>query len=351
LALNWKLCKKGIYRALVPDTTIVFDQLFVDNRPMIMARYPNYTEGKLPYGGTAADAISDSKAAGWKNPAGAFVHAMHGSLWGDVSYLATGKNSQGKLDLEGGWQNNRPAPMHAKYRFIENVFEELDSLNEWYFNKQTHELYIKLAENAKLTNSSIQTPQLNNLITFRGAKANPVQNISIENINFAHTKRTFMLTREPLLRSDWCIYRGAALFLSNTRKISIRNCNLQNLGGNAVMFSGYNQRSSVSGCLIANIGASGVTFVGDPSSVRSPSFNYRDFIPQENIDHTPGPKNDDYPSYCCASNNLIYKTGEVEKQTAGVQISMSQNIVVSHNTIYDLPRAGINCDEGTWGGH
>lgn len=30
---------------------------------------------------------------------------------------------------------------------------------------------------------------------------------------------------------------------------------------------------------------------------------------------------------------------------------MCQSITVSHNTIYDVPRAGINVNEGTWGGH
>ena len=43
--------------------------------------------------------------------------------------------------------------------------------------------------------------------------------------------------------------------------------------------------------------------------------------------------------------------GLVEKQIAGVQISMAMNITVRHNSIYDLPRAGINVSEGTWGGH
>jgi len=34
-----------------------------------------------------------------------------------------------------------------------------------------------------------------------------------------------------------------------------------------------------------------------------------------------------------------------------VQLSMTMNITVSHNSIYDVPRAGINVSEGTWGGH
>jgi hypothetical protein len=41
----------------------------------------------------------------------------------------------------------------------------------------------------------------------------------------------------------------------------------------------------------------------------------------------------------------------VEKQSTGVELSMCQSITVSHNSIYDVPRAGINVSEGTWGGH
>ena len=44
-------------------------------------------------------------------------------------------------------------------------------------------------------------------------------------------------------------------------------------------------------------------------------------------------------------------TGRDEKQTAPVQISMSHKITVSHCSIFDVPRAGINISEGTFGGH
>ena len=47
----------------------------------------------------------------------------------------------------------------------------------------------------------------------------------------------------------------------------------------------------------------------------------------------------------------MFDLGLVEKQSAGVELSMSQNITVSHNTIYDVPRAGINVCDGTWGGY
>ncbi|MEQ1798768.1 MAG: PDZ domain-containing protein, partial [Lacibacter sp.] len=131
----------------------------------------------------------------------------------------------------------------------------------------------------------------------------------------------------------------------------LKNCTLTNLGGNAIFFNKYNRNCTVSGCLISNIGASAVCFVGDPNAVRSPSFEYHQFVPLAQIDQTPGPKTNNYPAECTLYNNLMFELGYVEKQSAGVQLSMCQSITVSHNTIDDVPRAGINVSEGTWGGH
>jgi len=48
---------------------------------------------------------------------------------------------------------------------------------------------------------------------------------------------------------------------------------------------------------------------------------------------------------------LIYLTGRVEKQTAGVNIDLAQNITVRHCSIYDMPRAGIKHRRRLLGGH
>ena len=54
---------------------------------------------------------------------------------------------------------------------------------------------------------------------------------------------------------------------------------------------------------------------------------------------------------CTVEDCLIRHVGLVEKQAAGVQISMSQGITIRHCSIYDTSRAGINVSEGTFGGH
>jgi len=350
LKLKWKTYKNGIWQAKVTQN-LVFDQLLVNGKLQPMARYPNFNPKAQYYGGAAADAVSKERAARWKSPEGGYVHALHGSLWGDFHYLITGKNDKGEPTLEGGWQNNRRMAMHDKYRFVENVFEELDTINEWFFDKKAKMLYYYPQKGLDVNKAKFETPQIAHLFEFKGSEKNPVKNINIEGLTLTQTLRSFMENKEPLLRSDWTIYRGGAVLYDGAVNCSLKNCSLTNLGGNAVFFNNYNRNCEVSGCLISEIGASAFCFVGDPNAVRSPSFEYWQYVPLAQIDRTPGPKTNNYPADCKVYDNLMFNLGGVEKQSAGVELSMCQNITVSHNTIYDVPRAGVNVSEGTWGGH
>ena len=350
LNLKWETYKNGIWQAKV-EQDLIFDELFVNGQLQRMARYPNYDPKAQYYGGTAADAVSKERTARWKSPEGGYVHALHSSQWGDFHYIITGKNDKGEPALEGGWQNNRRMPMHDKFRFVENVFEELDTVNEWFYDKKAKILYYYPPEGLDIKTAKFETPQIAHLFEFRGSETKPVKNVKIEGLTLTQTLRTFMENKEPLLRSDWTIYRGGAVLYDGAVNCSLKNCTLTNLGGNAVFFNNYNRNCEVSGCLISEIGASAFCFVGDPNAVRSPSFEYWQYIPLAQIDRTPGPKTNNYPGECKVYDNLIFNSGTVEKQSAGVELSMCQSITVSHNTIYDVPRAGINVSEGTWGGH
>jgi len=350
LKLKWEVYKRGIWQAKIKQF-LVFDELFVNGQLQRMARYPNYDSKSQYFGGTAADAISKNQLAHWKSPQGGYVHAMHSSMWGDFHYIITGKNDKGEVVLEGGWQNNRRMPMHNKYRFVENVFEELDTVNEWFYDKKSRILYYYPPNGMDIKTAKFETPQIAHLFEFKGSETKPVKNIRIEGLTLTQTLRTFMQNKEPLLRSDWTIYRGGAVLYEGAVNCLLKNCTLSNLGGNAVFFNNYNRNCVVSGCLISEIGASAICFVGDPKAVRSPSFEYWQFVPLAQIDRTPGPKTNNFPDECKVFDNLMFNLGLVEKQSAGVELSMCQSITVSHNTIYDVPRAGINVSEGTWGGH
>ncbi|HMI04132.1 MAG TPA: PDZ domain-containing protein, partial [Pedobacter sp.] len=202
-----------------------------------------------------------------------------------------------------------------------------------------------------MVNSLVESPQTESLFELRGTVSAPVTNIHLSGFQLTQTLRTFMKNKEPLLRSDWTIYRGGAVTLEGAAGCTIKNCYFNSVGGNAIVFTNYNRNNEVSACRIDRAGSSAVIFAGDPGAVRSPLFRYEEFNDLAAIDKTPGPKTDNYPSDCLVYNNLIEYIGQTEKQVAGVEISMAMNIVVRHNTIDNVPRAGINISEGTWGGH
>jgi len=346
---QWVPYKNGILKATL-DVINSPDQLFVNGSTMHMARYPNYDSTARVYNGTAADAISDERVKTWKNPTGGYIHALHQGEWGSFDYLITGKDDSGKLTFIGGWQNNRPAPMHKQYRFVENIFEELDAPGEWFYDSSAKTIYLYPLKGTNIKNAEITISQLTDLIHISGSSSKPLKNISISNLSFMQTARSFMLTKEPLLRSDWTIYRGGAILLDGTENVQINNCNFFELGGNAVFVSNYNKNDVIRDNHIYNIGGNGIAFVGNPNAVRSPAFNYNLSVPWNEMDYMPGPKNSNYPQYCSAQGNLIHNIGTIEKQVAGVEISMSFHITVRHNTIYNVPRSGINIGDGCWGG-
>ena len=349
---QWEPYKNGILKTAVPGG-FTTDQLFVNGERQVLARYPNFDPNQPIFNGYAADAFSPERAARWADPRGGFLHAMHQALWGDFSYVITGKDAQGNLTYQGGWQNNRPAPMHDQYRFVEGIFEELDAPHEWFLDARRHTLYFDPPAGFDPGTAMVEGVRLRRLVEFDGTDTKPVRFVTLKGLTFRHALRTFMLTKEPLLRSDWAIYRGGAVFFHGAEDCSLEDSVIDQVGGNAVFVSGYNRRVTIRGCHIDRAGANGVAFVGDRTAVRSPNYWDGQGPPRHfaDIDKTPGPKTDDYPADCLVDDCLIHATGRVEKQTAPIEIDMADSITVRHCSLYDVPRAGINIGDGCWGGH
>jgi hypothetical protein len=350
LELTWEPHRDGVVKTQTP-AGLAIDQLFVNGQRQLMARYPNYDPNVRPYGGYSADAFSRERAARWADPAGGYIHAMHRAHWGGYHYRITGKSKPGEVVYEGGWQNNRQMGMHPDHRYVENIFEELDAPGEWFHHAKTATLYYSPPVAVDVYTAMVEVVRLRHLVEFRGNQEKPVRNVTLRGFVFRHAARTFMDVKEPLLRSDWTIYRGGAVLFDGAEDCTIADCEFDQMGGNAVFVNNYNRRIAIRGCDIHDTGATALALVGDPKAVRNPLFEYGQRQDYADIDKTPGPQTEDYPADCLVEDCLIRRVGVVEKQATGVQISMSSGITVRHCSIYDASRAGINISEGTFGGH
>ena len=348
--LNWQPFTNGIFQTQVP-ADLQTEEIFINSERQILARSPNFDPKSQYFDGFAADAISPERVARWADPTGGYFHAMHPARWGDFTWRITGKDTNNQVKLEGGWQNNRGAAAHRDIRFVENIFEELDAPGEWFLDSKTHTLYFYPPAGLDLKNAVVEATRLRTLVEFRGDETNSVKWITLRGLIFRQAGRTVMDTREPLVRSDWAIYRGGAIFFNGAEDCALEDSYIDQVGGNAIFVNNYNRRVAIRGTQIAKSGASGICFIGDPQSAHSPLFNYYQTHKLEEIDRTPGPKSNNYPADCLVDDCLIHLIGRVEKQTAGVEIDLAQNITVRHCSIYDMPRSGINIGDGCWGGH
>ena len=354
LDLTWRPYRNGIFQAnvsMVRKSKLTFTQLFVNGIRQHPARYPNFADDYRYNGpGCSADAISPERVKRWKNPIGGIVHGLSSHRWGSLHYQITGVDENGRLKLKGGDQINRSSSLlHKQYRFVENIFEEMDAPGEWYLNSNKGILYLIPPKGVDITRARVEAVLLEQLVEFRGSIRQPVRNIHLRGLTLIQTARTVLEKYEPLLRGDWSIVRAGAVFFECAECCSVTDCFFDAVGGNGVFISNYNRRIKVAGCKFTEAGDSAICLVGDFKAVRSASTWQNQIA--DPPDKTVGPATQNYPALCVIHNNLIHNIGIFGKQTAGVFISMAAEITVSHNTIYRVPRAGICINDGTWGGH
>jgi hypothetical protein len=326
------------------------DLLFLDGKQQIMARYPNFDSSKVYLDGYASDAINPARAARWANPSTGYIRSLHFSMWGGNDYKITGKDADNKVQYNWVGDNNRGDGMHGNYRMVENIFEELDSPGEWFYNRNSGDLYFYPPNGTNLKSSTVEMACLEELIKVVGNSSGKVKYLTFSGFTLTHVKRTlFSRPYEGLLRGDWAIARAGTLYIQNAENITVKNCTFDQVGGNGVFISGYNRDHVIDNNAFIDTGATCVQVVGQMSACRYPSTwsNHHTDI----TDMTAGPATDDYPKNITVRNNYMFNMGRFEKQSAGVNISMSQAVAVQHNTIHRSPRSGVNINDGTFGGH
>ncbi len=366
---SWKQHTDRIWKTDVP-AGVDIEQLFLNEQPQVLARYPNYAPEQRYYNGAGA---TWERMKNWKHPETAYIHALHSAKWGSghivIQQDEFGQPVERMTGIDTTTQGSK-ATLSNDLRFVENVFEELDAPREWFFDKETRTLYYQPAPGEDLHTAKVEAVSNPHLVVFEGTQEKPVHDIVFVGFTLSGAAPTWKKTIDHLPNGgDFVVHRGGALVLRGTENCTVSKCTLTALGGNAVFVDGYNRRVTIQGCVIRHIGANGISLCGASETMRGKQFFTvldettkigRLVRPQWTApdgwyklpeDLTPGPKTDHYPSECLIDNNLITVCGELEKQTAGVLMSMTMNNTVSHNTIFKLPRAGICIQDGSWGGH
>ena len=265
----------------------------------------------------------------WSNHSIGVVHAFHGKGWGGWQFHLNKRddNDQTLRWSYGGFQEARGCDYGGEW-YVENIFEELDSPGEWFFDYDTHKLY--LYPNSTLPTEVVGT-NLNVLISIKGSQTNPVQNISISDITFAHAATTFLLDYEVPSGGDWAVHREAALVVEGIEGVNISNCLFYSPGGNGLLLNNYVRGAVIEGNEFVWVGDNAIVAVGSAQL----------------MDGTDG----NQPRGTKVIGNLVHEVGVFGKQVCAYVQSLACETELIGNVFFNGPRAGINFNDGFGGGN
>ena len=130
--------------------------------------------------------------------------------------------------------------------FVENVFEELDYPNEFFFDKKAKKLYlVHNGTGAPPDDATVVATKQRVLLNVSGTQWDPVRDVKHEGVTFTSTRYTYMDPHGVPSAGDWALDRVAAVFLQGTEGVTFDKCAFDRLDGNAVMVSGYNRGATI----------------------------------------------------------------------------------------------------------
>ena len=266
----------------------------------------------------------------WKNPKTGVLHAFHCGHWGNWLFAIDGRDDKSSTITwsYGGFQEARGCRNGAEW-MVENIFEELDSPGEWFYDAGEQKLYLYPNGTSPPT-SGIGTV-LHRLFNIEGSMRHPVYNISLMNITFTQTEPTYFESYEVPSGGDWSIHRGGAVFVEGVDGFTMQNCLFDSPGGNGLFLSNYIRNAVIEANEFRYVGESAMAVVGSTDL----------------IDGLSGSQ----PRGTKIISNLVHESGIFGKQTSPYMQSLACETELIGNVFFNGPRAGINFNDGFGGGN
>lgn len=225
-----------------------------------------------------------------------------------------------------------PLPLPPPFQ-CSNVFEELDEAGEYFFDPASRNLYV-------FYNASAGTPppadwrlvvsQLEVFFNATGTSADPVSDVTFEGLSF-RDQRTAQL--DPWVDpsgGDWGLRRAGLLHFEGTHRATVSSCTFYRTDANAVFLAAYNRNATVQDCEFAYTGFSAVVTFG--STLQDDATN------------------GEQPWGTVIAYNVVHEIGTYQLQSSGWFTSRAALTRAEGNVIFNIPRAGINFNDGCGGG-
>ena len=304
----------------------------------------NHTQGGggRRYGGVPGGILFDRSIlphSPYQNATGAVVQMWRPKHWSSWMFEVGAFNESSFVFAKGGFQGARGPGASGGQFYVENLFEEWDNPNEYYFDEATQKLYYfhNASAGPSIAASTFEAVGSTDLLRISGNMSQPAMNISIRGLGFRDTAYTYLHPHEMPSGGDWSLQRSGALFMEGTVGTVVDACNFSRLDSNAIMISGFNRNTTISRNEIAWTGDNAIAAWGKTRipaadcpecAARAPGFGF---------DGTEGTQ----PRGTKIVDNLVHELGIFEKQSSLFFQAKSCQNTIKGNIFYNGPRAGI----------
>src|SRR3989338_6453765 len=253
------------------------------------------------------------------------------------------RNAQVHRDIDAGWDLTMGVPS-----WIENAYELLDQPGEWYLNRSTGWLYYIPRAGQDMVSVEAIIPILETLVSGTGSLNQPIQNIKFQGITFAYagwtrpndqdgfaevqanlhlTGASAQVYDTPYWGATWSRMPGNLTFRT-AKNVRFENNTFTHLGGVGLDIGYGSQDNAVVGNRFTDISGTGIT-LGEVNNART--SDSRQVVKNNQI-----------------SNNYIHNIAVEYQGGVGIWLGYTQNSLVSHNELTDLPYTAISIGWG-WG--
>ena len=383
---SWTSHGNGIYKLSSYSTNIT--QLFVDNEPMVNARWPNaqFNDDSVFSHSTWAqgdeNTLSDTDDPDYVND-----RSINGSLQidedvfdpgvggignsaldlnGSIGILNIGSFKTWTVEITGHTQNASSDDVITyntsdigtykdkhHYYFFEGKLSFLDTNNEWFHDKSDNTLYL-YPDYGDLSNRTIKGKTTDYSVTFSGA-----QYVTLKKINF------FATTLEMTGNSDYNTVEECNFYYPSASKRMLGTTN--GMGNPSVTELGSNaDNNTIEKCLFENTEGEALVIKGDSNTIKNNYFHHIDWSSSElqnlmvsiyiagtsntfhqNTIHTTGASATVLPGRMSTfSYNKVTNTGLLQSDGAVFQGTKNnvEGSVVHNNFIYDTEKYAFRYD-------